>query len=330
VHFAINQEEEVMDTQSRAATQLLETLSFVNTLRETTGGVNVLHALLETSSKEWENSKDANTDTHLIKGVHVNSKKTDAIHVYIAKLVAQHMRSVGNRLTAWTKATIASENHTNVAVSNRVATADFDNHQQLFKMVAGRLMGYDDAVIDIALADGPRARAEALVAYLATRFDLAEDRNAALEGYASAVEMFEVMFDGTGFTPEYFLKTIGQVIAYYKAPVTEGTILLDNPLDLLDALATDSQYDNLLSCADALLGVSVHTVILDKDDADPVGTIAEVRKIFGENVKIVTPSGELDLGVAGELALQSGGTVETKVKGVDEIIPAGIRSTLIG
>lgn len=298
-----------MDTQSRAAVQLLEALSFVNTLRETTGGINVLHALLETSSKEWDNSKDANTDNHLIKGVHVNSKKTDAIHVYIAKIVAQHMRSVGNRLTAWTKGTIASENHTNVAVSNRVATADFTSHEQLFKMVAGRLLGYDDALIDIALAATPHTQAEALVAYMATRYDLVEDREAALAGYQNATDFVSVMLDKQGFTNEYFLKTIGQVIAYYKTPTSDEGSHLSDPFDLLDMLATDGEFDTLGE-ATALLDVQVHTVIIDKDDPDPASTIAELRKVYGEHVKIVTPTGEVDLSKNEAVVVQVGTAAE--------------------
>jgi len=292
-----------MDTQSRAATQLLEALSFVNTLRETVGGINVVHALLETSAKEWANAKDASTDNHLIKGVAVSTKKSDAVHIYIAKIVAQNMRSVGNRLTAWTKATVGSENHTNVAVSNRISAGDFNEHTDLFKMVAGRLLGYDDGIIAFAMAETPRAKAEALVSYLATRFDLTENRETALTEYLGAIDLFEAMFEKNGFTNEYYLKTIGRVIAYYHSPVSEGTVLLDNPFDLLDMLATDAPFDSL-SEAITTLGV-VHTVIIDKDDPDPQATIAELRKIYGA-VVYVAPNGVVDLNLDEPTAVQVG------------------------
>lgn len=307
-----------MDAQSREATQLLETLSFVNTLREVTGGANIIQALLETSAKEWNNSKDANTDVHLIQGVAVSTKKSDAVHIYIAKIVAQHMRSVGNRLTAWTKGTIASENHTNVAVSNRIAAGDFSTHVDLFKMVAGRLIGFDDGLIDYALAVTPREKAETLVAYMATRFDLSEDRTKALFDYPNATDFAEVMFEKQGFTNEYFLKTIGQVIAYFGTPTGDGGSHLSDPFDVLDMLATDADFD-LLSEASALLGVTIHTVILDKDDADPQGTIAHLRKIFGD-VKFISPNGVVELGGEGEVTIQC-----SSMKSVDEIIPEGLR-----
>lgn len=303
-----------MDTQSRAATELLETLAFVNTLREVTGGVNVVKALLETSAKEWDNSKDANTDIHLIKGVAVSTKKADAVHVYIAKIVAQHMRSVGNRQTAWTKGTIASENHTNIAVSNRITSGDFNNHVDLFKMVAGRLLGYDDGIFEFALAETPRAKAEALVAYMATKFDLSDDRDKALFDYPNAIDFAEVMFDKQGFNNEYFLKTIGQVIAYFGVPTSDGGSHLSDPFDVIDMLATDSDFDSLTS-ATTLLGATVHTVILDKHDLDPQATVAELRKVYGD-VKFVAPNGVLDLNKDDGIAVQVGA-----VKGVDEIVP---------
>lgn len=277
-----------MDTQSRAATQLLETLSFVNTLREVTGGIKIVQALLETSSKEWDNAKDANTDNHLIKGVAVSTIKSDAVHIYIAKIVAQNMRSVGNHLTAWSKATVASENNTNVAISNRIAADVFHDHLDLFKMVGVRLLGYDEGVITLAAATTPREKATALVSYMATRYDLTENHDTALVEYLGSIDMFEAMFEKDGFTNEYFLKTIGQVIAYYHSPVSEGTVLLDNPFDMLDMLATDSPFDNLGDVA-AMLGAGVVTVIIDKDDQDPVGTIKHVKELYGNNVQVVSP-----------------------------------------
>lgn len=277
-----------MDTQSRAATQLLETLSFVNTLREVTGGVKVIQALLETSAKEWDNSKDANTDTHLIQGVAVSTKKSDAVHIYITKIVAQHMRSVGNRQTAWTKGTLASEHHTNIAVTNRIVAGDFQTHVDLFKIVAGRLLGYDDGLFEFALAETPRDKAEALVAYMATRFDLSDDRACALVDYLNATDFVEVMFEKEGFTNEYFLKTIGQVITYFGVPTSDGSSHLTDPFDVLDMLATESDFDSLGE-ASAILGVTVHTVIIDKDDPDPLATIELLKKTYGENVKIVPP-----------------------------------------
>ena len=333
-----------MDIESRAATQLLETLSFVNTLREVTGGVKIVQALLETSSKEWDNSKDANTDTHLIQGVAVSTKKSDAVHVYIAKIVAQHMRSVGNRQTAWTKGTIASEHHTNVAITNRIAAGDFHTHVDLFKMVAGRLLGYDDGLFDFALAETPRAKAEALVAYMATRFDLSDDRACALIDYSNATDFVEMMFEKEGFTNEYFLKTIGQVITYFAIPTSDGGSHLTDPFDVIDMLATESDFDSLTS-ATTLLGVAVHTIILDKHDLDPAATIAELQKVYGE-VKFVAPNGVLDLNsdeaqvvqVGGQRCVSRGNTAAVQpaeetgivdahreasltVKRIDEIVP---------
>lgn len=216
-----------MQANEQAQNLLLDHLAFVVDIRDTLGSLNVLQALLTTSKKEWDNCRDDSDDSHLIKNVTLGSKKTDAVRVYVAKLVAQYLRSNGVRTTAWTKATISGDHSTNVAITNRITNIVFKDHVELFKLVMGRLLGFDEAIIDLALVSSPKEKAKLLVAFIATRFDLAEDRAKALEVYGGAVEYFEQKFEEETFTPGFFIQASASAIAYYSsdfgtaAPVTD-------------------------------------------------------------------------------------------------------------
>jgi hypothetical protein len=218
---------------------LLDHLAFVVDIRDTLGSLNVLQALLTTSKKEWENSRDDSDDSHLIRNVALGSKKTDAVRVYVAKLVAQYLRSNGVRTTAWTKATISGDNGTNVAITNRITNMMLKDHTELFRLVMTRLLGFDEAIVDLTLVSSPKEKAKLLVAFIATRFDLAEDRIKALEVYGAAVEYFEQKFEEESFTPAFFIQASGAAIAYYSGDFSEAAPMVDkfDVMQMLDNAA---------------------------------------------------------------------------------------------
>jgi hypothetical protein len=316
-----------MDDKTQAATQMLEQLSFVNVLRDTLGSAKVIAALRDTSNKEWDNCKDANTGDHLIKGIFQSTQKGDAVRIYIAKVMAQYMRSVGARANAWTKNTIAAENFTNTSISNRISAAEFQEADELFKIVATRLIGFDDGVIDFVVAKTPKAKAEALVVYLASRFDLAESPEKAAEHYAGIIDLFSVKFEGDGFDELYFLKTVGQVISYYSYSVGEE-LKLTNPFDVLEMLESEADYGNIGEMGTVLAGGPIE-VIIDKDDPDPQVTIDHVRAQWANlDVRVVMPDGNVvEFKKDGSVVANAQGPVEV-VAGADE--GNQIRSTLIG
>lgn len=146
----------------------LNYLSIALTLRQTLGGVNILKSLVEVSDAEWARCKDANTDTHLIAGVTHDSKKTDAIRAYISKLGKLYMNSVGVVPGAWTKNTLEAEHNLTKAVSDRICITDIRSADQLFTMVAGRMLGVDLALIKLVLAEDTAYQEQAahLINYL--------------------------------------------------------------------------------------------------------------------------------------------------------------------
>ena len=213
-----------------------EQQAFVLALRDAVGSSSVLGALLTTSKQQWDRCTDANDPSrHLIKGVSVNSVKTDTIFTYIAYIIKQYMVSAGVRATAWTKNTIASDNFTNKSVSNIVAARTFDDHTELFKIVATRLIGFDDAVVDLATQLDHNKKAEILVVYLASRFNMGEDPEEILKRYSYEVNYFSVMFDNMGFTEEYYEQQINKAIAHFDNTPADGEPYNFNHFSLLTA-----------------------------------------------------------------------------------------------
>lgn len=211
-----------------------EQLAFVLALRDAVGSFNVLGALLSTSREQWDKMTDANDpDIHLIKGVGVSSVKTDAIYTYIAYIVKHYMVSDGVRATAWTKNTIASDNFTNKSVSNIVAAKTFDDHTELFKIVATRLLGFDDALLDTLLQGDYTKKAELLVVYLASRFNMGEVKEEILKRYSYEVSYFAGMFENMGFSEEYYESQIDKTLAHFVSPPVDDEPYIFNHFSLL-------------------------------------------------------------------------------------------------
>lgn len=207
---------------------LLDNVSFVSLLRESIGGAVVIKALHETSLKEWDNAFDANTQEHLVKGVFTSNKKTDFIRIYISKLVAQYMKSVGVRATAWTKNTISSDNVTNVAIANRIAATEYETNEALFTLIVTRLIGFDDKLVEYAIETDNAVKAALLVDYLASKLELVETETDVKLIYPATVSFIEDKLNNNGFTPEFFatllLAVTGEELK--AVPTTD-------PLDLL-------------------------------------------------------------------------------------------------
>lgn len=213
-----------------------EQLAFVLALRDAVGSANVLGALLATSKQQWERSTDANDpDLHLIKGVSISSVKSDTIFTYIAYIIKQYMVSAGVRATAWTKNTIASDNFTNKSVSNIVASRTFEDHTDLLKIVATRLIGFDDALVDMAIQLDHEKKAEILVIYMASRFNLGENPEEILKRYSYEVDYFATMFENMTFSEEYFESQVNKAIAHFDNTPVDGEPYNFNHFSLLTA-----------------------------------------------------------------------------------------------
>lgn len=144
-------------------------------LRTAVGSLNILRALRKLSNEEWDRCRNDATDEHLIRGVFVNSTKTDAIRAYIAKLVKLYMNSVGMTAGAWTKKGLEDEHILTKAVSDKICNSEINSADQLFEMVVTRLLGVDKFLVKAAMTAEAVGIASALVEYLGYRADETSD-----------------------------------------------------------------------------------------------------------------------------------------------------------
>lgn len=133
--------------------QKLNYLTLVLRMREVLGSVNVLRALHDLSASEWERSRDDASDTHLIRRVHHSSTKTEAIRAYVSKIAKLYMNSIGTVTNAWTKETLASENTITQAVVNKITTQEIHTNDELFGLVAERVLGVDRQLVALSMTD---------------------------------------------------------------------------------------------------------------------------------------------------------------------------------
>ena len=225
-----------MDEQFAKDTLLnakLDQVSVVLALRDVVGGIQVLRTLLQTSKERWARFINAETDEHLIKGVAVSTIKTDAVYTYISYIIKTYLQSRGVRTTAWTKNTISSENFTNKAISNITAAHTFETHEELFKVIATRLIGFDDALVDMAVSTDNHKIAEMLVVYLGSRFDLGESAEELTERYAKQIGCFHALLDTHGFTPSFFEQRLIEAQKHFDTPADDDHIHILDPLRLL-------------------------------------------------------------------------------------------------
>ena len=259
----------------QAMTQVSEYSAFMLHMRDVINNAKVIQALFKLSEEEWERSRDINTDQHLIADVFTSGKKSDAIRIYIAKLVKLHLNTHNNRLTTWTKDTISSENAANVAITSRINATELKSNMELFKLVAGRLIGYDDDLIRFALADSEDSAGKALflMKYMSSRFDLTVEGLAAHDTYIDQTDRLEELFASDGFNDQFFFGHSQEAIAFF-AVINMTSV---NHWDLFEKLDVTVRNKVYFETNGALM-----TLVLDKDDPDPSSTIAIARSTFFE------------------------------------------------
>ena len=222
-----------MQTTTDRQTLKLETLQFVLHLRDVIGTRLVLKSLMDISKKAWDDSFDANTDVHLIQGIAVSPYKSDAIKSYIAKLVKVYLNSVGVRTNAWTNESICEDNFTNVTISNKISAQVFTSHEEMFALVATRLLGFDTDLVTFGMANAPAKRAQSLVIYMARRYNLGIKADQILSDYADAVDLMRDVLNLPDFLV-YFNNVVDNVIAYYDGgEATPEHTLISNQFDVL-------------------------------------------------------------------------------------------------
>lgn len=276
---------------------LLDYNAFILRMRDVVNGAKLIQALFRTSQEEWDRSVEAGSDRHLIKGVFTSPEKSDTIKVYIAKLIKLHMISTGSHLTAWTKDTVAGENATNVAISNRIAATSFKENAELFSLVATRLIGYDDAVVKFALETDADVKAKLLMDYLSAQFDLSVGNEKPHLMYIDQTVDLSILIKTDGFTPAFFTDHLYQAFKYFEA--FEGVVMNHWDLfDILDVVVQVNQehaegsalYDELTSskAATDAPDAGAFTLEVDPDDADPKTTI-EVCTQHYRGLDVVLP-----------------------------------------
>lgn len=207
---------------------LLESVTFVTSFRDLIGTLSVVNVLYQTSLREWEGCFSSGTGDHLIKGVFQSKTKGDAIKTYVAKVVAQYMKSVGVRLNTWTKNTIAAENQTNMAIVNRIAATEFQSNEELFKLVVTRLIGFDDSIVDAVIAQTCKERAKLIVGYLGAKFELFDEQTDYAETYQDAIDLVEKKLEEETFNNDYFEGSLRSVISYFDSIPEDGNFISDH------------------------------------------------------------------------------------------------------
>lgn len=159
-----------MSEKALFSQETLQALHTITRFNEIIGNINILKSLYDLGEKEWEHTRNQQSGVHLIEGIATASHKSDAIGVYVSKLVKVFLNAHGATLSAWSKETIASENTLTVSTINRMGSIVINDHATLFSMVATRLLGYDKALVELAMTKETQSRAYVahLIGFLAT------------------------------------------------------------------------------------------------------------------------------------------------------------------
>lgn len=261
---------------------LMDYTAFILRLRDAVNGAKLIRGLQQVAQDEWDRSFDADTNKHLIEGVFSSLGKTEAVKGYIAKVVALHIRTTGNRLTSWTKETVVSENPTNLAISNRIAAIEFKSSRELFILVATRLLGYDDALVKFAIDDDTDKQAKYLMDYMAAQFDLAINGEAPHLTYVDQTVDLAILLKTDGFTPEFFSDHIYHGTKFYEVfeGATKNLWDIFSDIDVIVGVNRDHKdsaalYDELADRSAKPLADN-YDLVIDVDDPDPSTTIEMV------------------------------------------------------
>lgn len=261
---------------------LMDYTAFILRLRDATNGAKLIQGLQRVAQEEWDRSFDADTEKHLIEGVFASLGKTEAVKGYIAKVVALHIRTTGNRLAAWTKETVTSENSTNLAISNRIAAIEFKSSRELFILVATRLLGYDDALVKFAIEDDLDTRAKYLMDYMSAQFDLVIPGEAAHLTYIDQTVDLSLLLKTDGFDPQFFSDHIYHGTKFYEVFDGASKNLWDifSDIDVIVGVNRGHQDSealyNELTDRSAKPASANYELVIDVDDPDPATTIEMV------------------------------------------------------
>lgn len=262
--------------------EYLDYSTFILHMRDITANAKVIKSLFTTSEEEWDRSRDIGTGNHFIRGVFHSPQKTEAVKTYIAKLVKMHMISLGSRLTAWTKDTVAGENPTNIAISNRIAAIEFKNNRDLFNIVATRLIGFDDMLVSFALEEDVDVKAKLLMDYLSARFDMSVNGEKSHLMYIDQTVDLAILLKTDGFTPAFFADHLYQASKYFET-FAGGVVNYWDVFDLMDVVVqVNAEHANgaalyeELSTAKVVVDGAVSSAFeieIDQDDSDVVLTL---------------------------------------------------------
>jgi len=211
--------------------QQLNHMTNVMELRKALGGLKIIKALYDFSTVDWERYKNANTGDHLIDGVLTSGEKTDSVRSYTNKLVKLYLNSLGTQPSAWTKHTLTAENTLTKAIIERIAVGTYKTNEQLFRVVAGRIIGIDSVLLDAALATTTFDMAKHVVSYLSHAEDELVDDPTYV--YRDLVLYIAALTERNLVDAALYTELLRQGDAYFSEPETymnaevEGVDLLE-------------------------------------------------------------------------------------------------------
>lgn len=284
----------------------LDYLSFILRLRSAMKGETLLKVLFEQSEKEWNNSVDGSTGRHLIKDVYVTRDKTDAVRIYIAKLIKLHMASESTDLTAWTKDTLASENATNLAISNRIAAVQFKSNRDLFILVVTRLMGYDDSLVKFALSSDENLRAKLLVNFLSEQFNLTSGDTQSCKLYIDQTVQLAALLKTRGLTADFFSAHVLKHadLININSNFWDVFYTINEAIEVsVEVEGTNELYDELSAPTVTAEGTAIEAFVVEihPDDTDILATIEICTQNYTNLLIILPPDIEYDSSIREEL-----------------------------
>lgn len=224
-------------------TNQLNYLTAVLRLREVVGGVGILQAIYNYSKEEWTRCRNANTDEHLIKNVHHSSLKTEAVRTYVSKLAKLYLESWGAQPSCWTKQTLMAENAITKRVIDAITNTTLLDNDQLFGLVATRVLGIDQFVVAAVVSEGTHARYSALVNYFGYTSGETEETDPPASVYESTVTLLNHLGEHRLLNDELFTALVQNGIQFFEEEPESDLDILDLfDTQLHELVQADPQY----------------------------------------------------------------------------------------